>query len=350
MDADYRLIGTAESEVINSLQDASSWLQRSLKEIEWKSEFRNRRIHLSSLNNLVLVHEYSDVYILVNGEWTFYSKIRISTLLRQSANQWKVVQQHGSLPDTRTGEGETVSFETLSKENLELRDAVRRRTAELENKNRELEIESTLERVRTRALAMQQPEELTEVAQVMRYEMGLLGVEELETSSIYIHEEHSDQAECWYAIKDIRVPEKKLVADHFVLKLQDTWVGRQMFEFYQSEEKQVSIPMQGANRKEWINYCSERSRLLDGFYGDIIPERTYHLHKFSNGTIGAATKTEFDENIGAVNIIPKEIGRVLLNLIKNAFYAVNEKKNSSAMIMTLRLSFLQSWAATKKMS
>jgi signal transduction histidine kinase len=114
-------------------------------------------------------------------------------------------------------------------------------------------------------------------------------VEELETSSIYIHEENSDKAECWYAIKDIRIPEKKLVADHFILNLNDTWVGRQMFTFYQSSEKQVSIPMQGANRKEWINYCSRQSKLLQGFYGDTIPDRTYHLYKFSNGTIGAAT-------------------------------------------------------------
>jgi signal transduction histidine kinase/virulence-associated protein VapD len=150
-------------------------------------------------------------------------------------------------------------------------------------------IETALEKVRARALAMQQPEELTEVAQVMRDEMGLLGVEELETSSIYIHEEGADQAECWYAIKDVKEPEKKLVADHFLLNLNDTWVGRQMFDFYQSTEKYISIPMQGTNRKEWINYCSERSKLLDGFYGDIIPDRTYHLYKFSNGTIGAAT-------------------------------------------------------------
>jgi signal transduction histidine kinase len=154
---------------------------------------------------------------------------------------------------------------------------------------RQAKIETALEKVRARALAMQQPEELTEVAQVMRYEMGLLGVEELETSSIYIHEENSDKAECWYAIKDIRIPEKKLVADHFILNLNDTWVGLQMFAFYQSSEKQVSIPMQGANRKEWINYCSRQSKLLQGFYGDTIPDRTYHLYKFSNGTIGAAT-------------------------------------------------------------
>jgi len=37
-------------------------------------------------------------------------------------------------------------------------------------------------------------------------------------------------------------------------------------------------------------------------------------------------KTDFDESIGRINIIPQDIGRVLLNLINNAFYAVNEKK------------------------
>ena len=40
-------------------------------------------------------------------------------------------------------------------------------------------------------------------------------------------------------------------------------------------------------------------------------------------------KTEFDESIGKINIIPQDIGRVLLNLFNNAFYAVNEKKKTA---------------------
>jgi signal transduction histidine kinase len=39
-------------------------------------------------------------------------------------------------------------------------------------------------------------------------------------------------------------------------------------------------------------------------------------------------KTDFDETIGNINIIPQDIGRVILNLITNAFYAVTEKKKS----------------------
>jgi len=37
-------------------------------------------------------------------------------------------------------------------------------------------------------------------------------------------------------------------------------------------------------------------------------------------------QTDFDETIGNINIIPQEIGRVILNLVNNAFYAVGEKK------------------------
>ncbi len=39
------------------------------------------------------------------------------------------------------------------------------------------------------------------------------------------------------------------------------------------------------------------------------------------------SKTDFDDSIGKINIVPQDIGRVILNLINNAFYAVNEKKN-----------------------
>ena len=40
-------------------------------------------------------------------------------------------------------------------------------------------------------------------------------------------------------------------------------------------------------------------------------------------------KTDFDETIGKINIIPQDIGRVVLNLINNAFYAVSEKQKQN---------------------
>ena len=40
-------------------------------------------------------------------------------------------------------------------------------------------------------------------------------------------------------------------------------------------------------------------------------------------TFNATLKTDFDETIGHINIIPQDIGRVILNLITNAFYAAS---------------------------
>ncbi|HRH51132.1 MAG TPA: ATP-binding protein [Panacibacter sp.] len=53
---------------------------------------------------------------------------------------------------------------------------------------------------------------------------------------------------------------------------------------------------------------------------------SYHGLRSKDKTFSADFKTEFDENIGSVNIIPQDIGRVLLNLYNNAFYTVGEKK------------------------
>jgi signal transduction histidine kinase/DNA-directed RNA polymerase subunit N (RpoN/RPB10) len=154
---------------------------------------------------------------------------------------------------------------------------------------REAKIEAAMEKVRAKAMAMQKPAGLVEVAELLRTEMSLLGVEELETSSIYIHHEESGLTECWFAIRDVRDGDKKLIADYMNMQLKDTCVGKEMLRFYSSNEKQISILMQGENRKEWINYCAAHSSLLQGYYGDVIPERTYHLIKFSNGFMGAAS-------------------------------------------------------------
>ncbi len=53
---------------------------------------------------------------------------------------------------------------------------------------------------------------------------------------------------------------------------------------------------------------------------------TYHGLRAKDKTFNATLKTDFDETIGNINIIQQDIGRVILNLINNAFYAVDEKK------------------------
>jgi len=56
---------------------------------------------------------------------------------------------------------------------------------------------------------------------------------------------------------------------------------------------------------------------------------SYHGLRAKDKSFNAEIKTDFDESIGKINIIPQDIGRVLLNLFNNAFYAVNEQKSKN---------------------
>jgi len=51
----------------------------------------------------------------------------------------------------------------------------------------------------------------------------------------------------------------------------------------------------------------------------------YHGLRAKDKSFNATMKTEFDKNLGFINIVPQDIGRVVLNLITNAFYAVSER-------------------------
>jgi signal transduction histidine kinase len=55
----------------------------------------------------------------------------------------------------------------------------------------------------------------------------------------------------------------------------------------------------------------------------------YHGLRAKDKSFNAITKTDFDSSISKVNVVSQEIGRVILNLINNAFYAVDEKKKQS---------------------
>jgi signal transduction histidine kinase len=51
----------------------------------------------------------------------------------------------------------------------------------------------------------------------------------------------------------------------------------------------------------------------------------YHGHRAKDKSFNADFRQETDESIPRLNIIPQDVGRVLLNLINNAFYAVSMK-------------------------
>ena len=55
---------------------------------------------------------------------------------------------------------------------------------------------------------------------------------------------------------------------------------------------------------------------------------SFHGMRAKDKNFNADFQLNLDQNVGKINIAPQEIGRVLLNLFNNAFYAVNEKRRA----------------------
>jgi signal transduction histidine kinase len=71
--------------------------------------------------------------------------------------------------------------------------------------------------------------------------------------------------------------------------------------------------------------CDEYLRL--SYHGFRAKDKS-----LSDGQAGfhAEYKTDLDPSLPKINVVPQDIGRVLLNLINNAFYAVNVRRNTIA--------------------
>ena len=52
----------------------------------------------------------------------------------------------------------------------------------------------------------------------------------------------------------------------------------------------------------------------------------YHGLRARDKSFNAEIKTDFDPDVGKISVVPQELGRVILNLLTNAFYAVDQKK------------------------
>ncbi|RYY71886.1 MAG: hypothetical protein EOO13_01550 [Chitinophagaceae bacterium] len=190
---DFSIIGSAKGETFFSRKDSIAFYSATGEELKDKAELRNRNISVQAVEeHIVILHELCDLYVLMDNGWIFYGHTRISCVMKQIEGEWKAVHQHASFPDHRTEEGRQLATEKIEQENLALKEAVQRRTAELEHKNKELEIEAALERIRAVAMGMNSPEDLIEITKVQFTELQQLGFRDMRNALIGIFHDKKD--------------------------------------------------------------------------------------------------------------------------------------------------------------
>jgi len=104
------------------------------------------------------------------------------------------------------------------------------------------------------------------------------------------------------------------------------------------EENELKISHHGQRADAIVKGMLQHSRVSTGkkeptdinALADEYLRLSYHGLRAKDNSFNANFKTDFDESIGIIEVVPQDIGRVLLNLYNNAFYAVNEKKKAAS--------------------
>ncbi|MGB5434542.1 MAG: nuclear transport factor 2 family protein, partial [Maribacter sp.] len=173
---EYHFIGSTDNEEFLNRKDTTQFFKDTAEQFSGKTDLRNQTKTIEAFDDLIFITHLFDAWFINGSDWTYYGRFRFSSVLHEKKEGWKFIYQHFSIADGKTDEGETIGFDKVNAENQELREAIKRRTVELEQKNRELEIETALEKVRAKSMGMYKSEELADLSLELVKQVQNLGV------------------------------------------------------------------------------------------------------------------------------------------------------------------------------
>jgi len=230
--------------------------------------------------------------------------VRNTTILKYDSNQWWIVHVHGSTPDYRLKEGDYMTNASTIIRNSELERQVYERTSELNNALHDLR--STQSQL-IQSEKMASLGELTagiahEIQNPLNFVNNFSEVNKELLLEMNVEIERGNMGEVKSIARDVIENEDKILHHG---KRADAIVKGMLHHSRSSN---------GIKEPTDINSLADEYLRL-----------AYHGLRAKDKTFNASLEVDFESGIGSINVVPQEIGRVILNLLTNAFYSVNEK-------------------------
>lgn len=323
LDKEFHFIGSTNNEEFLSKEDTTNFLKATADQLAGKTQLKNETKIIEKFGELVFITHLFDAWFLINEEWAYYGRFRFTNALKQNKEGWRFIYQHFSLPDSKAQEGETLGAEKISKENQELRDAVKRHTFELQQKTRELEIEAALEKVRSVALSLKNSDDMLEIAQVLYEQLLELGFTDIRNAIIDIHNDDNET----FLDYDYSHDMSSAVTEFSFYG--DPVIEQQIKKVQSSNDAFFEIELKGKQLEELIE-----TRIRNGEKDDPRLHKTdhltYNLYSFGNGAIGIS-------NFGILSDTQKKVLKRFRNVFTFAYKRYSDLANAEAQAMEAKI-------------
>jgi signal transduction histidine kinase len=268
--------GTTLDEKIFKVSGLRELLERQKKQSEGISmhwDIKPLHRHISADENMAI---YADDLLLhiSAGSDNLEMYMRFSIVLEYKNEKWVVVHWHGSKPKDVESEKDTWGIETWKQKAEELERLVAEKTTDLLEKNRELEIEAALERVRSRSMAMKDSSDLSDVVFSMFTELVKLDAQ-LDRCLILIVNPETN-AITWY----LTGKEGLLSNNGFLVTDNDHPSHKAYLDGWRKKRKKWNYLLAGEEKRNWDAYGfseTELSQLPDFIKADMAAIEAIHL-------------------------------------------------------------------------
>lgn len=265
---------------------------------------------LSLYDSLALVETEVEWTMIIDGR-PEKEMLRNTVVLKRIDGKWLILHVHGSMPDYRLAGQNYITNADTSKRNMELEQQVFQRTRDL---NQAME---TLRSTQSQLIQSEKMASLGELTAGIAHEIQnpLNFVNNFsEVSKELIQEVKSERAKA-KGERDEQLEDELL--NDIALNLEKIY----------HHGKRADAIVKGMLAHSRSRSGAKEPTEINGLVDEYL-RLAYHGLKAKDKNFHADFQTDFDKHIGLVSLIPQDIGRVLLNLINNAFYAVDYKYKS----------------------
>src|SRR6186713_1880410 len=299
--------GTGKHEIFNSQEEFIEKIYRVFgKQLPPNAKLHFVDVQYAIVDTVGIVYgTYEINYTLDRIENNYYG--RRSTVFVWDNDRWQAIHLHVSEPSAHLVEGESFPIKALKAQNEELKKQVDLKTEELSNSLKNLQA------------TQQQLIQSAKMASLGELAAGI--AHEIQNPLNFVNNFSELNEEL---LKELKTEVDKGNLEEVKAIAKDiTFNSEKINHHGKRADAIVKGMLQHSRSSSGVKEPTDVNALADEYL-----RLAYHGLKAKDRSFNATMKTDFDESIGNINIIPQDIGRVVLNLINNAFYAADEKKKS----------------------